>query len=59
MRLTPALANEVPVKGQISVKIEAEPLRRGFTKFGTTAVLHPDLLGLSYGVKRFTNPSSY
>jgi uncharacterized protein (DUF58 family) len=56
IRLTPALANEVPVKSQVRVKIEAEPLRRGFTKFGTTAVLHPDLLGLNYGVKRFKNP---
>lgn len=56
IRITPALANEVPIKSQIRVKIEAEPLRRGFTKFGTTAVLHPDLLGMSYGVKRFSNP---
>jgi uncharacterized protein (DUF58 family) len=56
IRLTPALASEVPVKSQVRVKIEAEPLRRGFTKFGTTAVLHPDLLGLNYGVKRFKNP---
>jgi len=56
IRLTMAEADEIPVKGQIKVRIEAEPLRRGYTKLGTTAVLHPDLLGMSYGVIRFINP---
>jgi len=56
IRLNPAEADEVPVKGQIKVRIEAEPLRRGYAKFGATAVLHPDLFGMSFGVKRFANP---
>ena len=56
IKITSAQAEDVPVKGKIKVRIEAEPLRRGFTKLGTTAVLFPDLLGMSYGVKRFVNP---
>jgi len=56
IRINSAQAEEIPVKGKAKVRIEAEPLRRGFTKFGTTAILYPDLLGMNYGVKRFVNP---
>ena len=56
IRINSAQAGEIPVKGKAKVRIEAEPLRRGLTKFGTTAILYPDLLGLNYAVKRFINP---
>ena len=56
IRINSAQAEEIPVKGKAKVRIEAERLRRGFTKFGTTAILYPDLLGMNYGVKRFVNP---
>ena len=59
-RINSAQAEEITVKGKakvrIKVRIEAEPLRRGFTKFGTTAILYPDLLGMNCGIKRFVNP---
>jgi hypothetical protein len=33
-RINSTQAEEITVKGKAKVRIEAEPLRRGFTKFG-------------------------
>lgn len=56
IRVNSAQADAIPIKGKRRVRVEAEPLRRGLARLGTTTILHPDLLGMNYGVQRFVNP---
>lgn len=43
---------EVAVRATANVEIEATPLRRGIVNFESVTTLHPDPLGLHYGLTR-------
>lgn len=43
-------------KSKVSVKMEALPLRRGLVSFNSITVLHPDPMGLNYGLTNFEIP---
>lgn len=47
---------DINVKSKTSVKMEALPLRRGTVSFQSICVLHPDPMGLNYGVTTFEAP---
>ena len=49
---------EIHRRGTVEARIEANPLRRGIVHFNSTSLLHPDPLGLNYGVLPFPNPES-
>ncbi|MEX2326423.1 MAG: hypothetical protein WD558_01715, partial [Pseudomonadales bacterium] len=47
---------DINVKSKTSVKMEALPLRRGTVSFRSITVLHPDPMGLHYGLTTFEAP---
>ncbi len=49
---------EIHRRGTVEARIEANPLRRGIVYFSSTSLLHPDPLGLNYGILPFPNPES-
>lgn len=48
-------APEIALKSRASVRFEALPLRRGVVQFTSITVLHPDPLGLNYGITNFAD----
>ncbi len=46
---------DIGIKSRIAVPIEATPLRRGIVTFRASQIMHPDPMGLSWGVIDFSN----
>ncbi|HKI75140.1 MAG TPA: DUF58 domain-containing protein [Pseudomonadales bacterium] len=44
---------DIAIKSRARVRIEATPLRRGVVNFESLSVLHPDPLGLNFGILEF------
>jgi uncharacterized protein (DUF58 family) len=53
--IKPATVPDIELRAQAQASVEATPLRRGAVHFESTTVLHPDPLGLNYGVQEFDN----
>ena len=51
-----AAAKEIPLRSRRRIPVEATPLRRGVVRFDAVVILHPDPLGLNYGITRFEAP---
>ena len=51
-----ARAPDVELKSTAQARMEATPLRRGIVRILSTTVMHPDPLGLNYGIIEFYNP---
>ncbi len=49
---------ELPPRGETEVRIELRPARRGYVRFGATAVLRPDPFGLVNASHRVVNPQT-
>jgi uncharacterized protein (DUF58 family) len=47
---------DIGIAARVGVRIEATPLRRGLIHFRSTSILHPDPMGMNYGVTEFPNP---
>lgn len=47
---------DISIKARVNVRVEATPLRRGIIQFQSTAIMHPDPLGMNYGLTRFETP---
>ena len=47
---------DVERRASAQARVEATPLRRGHVHLHSTTVLHPDPLGLNYGLVEFDNP---
>ena len=41
---------DIGIKSRVAVPIEATPLRRGIVTFRASQIMHPDPMGLSWGV---------
>ncbi|MDZ7685117.1 MAG: hypothetical protein U5O39_09050 [Gammaproteobacteria bacterium] len=49
---------DIGIRARVSVPVEAMPIRRGIVTFQSTQVLHPDPMGLAYGVIDYDNQES-
>ena len=54
--VSPAQVPEVPIGNTVTATVEATPIRRGNIQMESTTLLHPDPLGLNYGLTHFENP---
>lgn len=46
---------DIHLKSRVNVHMDALPLRRGYVRFRSSSVLHPDPFGLSFGIQEFDN----
>lgn len=53
INIKPTPAEEIALKSKVRIRVEATPLRRGVVNFSSISVLHPDPLGLNFGITDF------
>lgn len=58
MTTRPADVPDIGIRARVPVPIEATPVRRGIVTLQSTQVLHPDPMGLAYGVIDCDNPET-